>query len=314
MKGKTNIWIVLACVSVVFVAIIIGIDTFVPMSTTQQQQVEDQTTDCISSTSPTLRVKAYDALDKDAAAFSMMVQYRTAGSTDAFTVTSTDTDISLNVGENIEVFVNASGEYAAYQASYVIPCSESPTLKLYPYDNSTASSMSQYIVQPDGQVNTERNYTLSAGDKGKCFVEHITATFEDSYGNQLAYQQNPACQNILVIPYNPASYDRVWVTMNGAELPIAPKPDTASVDAGNTSVSYFMPPIVSSSAETVFQVCIDVDDTNNPANGALDQLVMTLYDVGWYMTLNNQVVCGVETESNLDVGIGTEWTDTINTD
>lgn len=230
---------------------------------------------------------------------------------------------NVAAGDVIDSYVTNTSYYGEYIPAVTMNQVANNKIHAVLALQATASSMSSFIKDPDGTLNSDNTteYDVSAG--GVYTFEHtVIGHYQRDYGN--AYVGNPAkvragfptAKNVYVVEANISQIDTVTLTytQKGKTFTAATtsKPDQLSVGSTNTTWSFLVDPI-ESNEEVKYLVVVDVDDTNPPASVNLDSSGIDIFDAEYYLNtvIATNLEQGVENDQNSNVGISTHLTDTI---
>ncbi len=256
---------------------------------------------CLSTTSPTLTIKAYDK-ETGTALTEATNLYRLVGDR-VWTSFTAGTGFAIDAGDEIEYVMGISttdftdNAYGSYVKSYTVPCKETPSVQEEMVNDEVETSLTATFYNADSDAAAE---TFLAGQTQDVSVK-LQAGVKEYFGNP--YEGGNS--NVIVLNLNTTEWDTPEkVSIGGVELSKVSVPQRHSAVAGMISYAYELPVITDTQIEVTFK--LNADDTTAPAT----DMTAHIYAGNNFYNADTQVIeFGVENEEG--VAVGTDASDTV---
>lgn len=258
---------------------------------------------CDSTTTPTVNIKSYDALNVGTALTEGTNLYRIKGQKTWSTFTA-GTGFAADPGQVLEVVMgittadmtdNAYGQ----KFEYTVPCAEAPSIEKEVYNDEVETSMNAVFYNADGTAAAEG---FVAGQVQTISIKFGTGT-DEAFGNPFGSER----PNVMCLNLNSTAWDvPQWVKVGGASMSRVATPLRHSVESTHRAYCYEFPAVVDE--DITLEVRLDADDASAPA---VDDTAY-FYAGNWFIDDDGQVGFGVENEDG--TAVGTDASDSLTLD
>jgi hypothetical protein len=274
---------------------------------TEAQIDQGVVSQCDSTTTPDLNIRAYDKENVGTALTEGTNLYRIKGTTNWAAFTAGTAVTNLPVGAVLEVVMGIStSDFTdnAYGKSFevTVPCKELTIQDMEMMNDEIETSLSATFYNKDGNAAAQ---TYVAGQTETVSVK-LKSGSDEVFGNPYLPD---ATAGVICVPLNSTTWDKpeqVYLS-DGTELSSVSKPQRHAATAGNTDYCYEIPAITDKTVEIFFD--LNADDANAPAT---DESA-SIYAANWYINAESGALeFGVENEEG--TAVGTDAADTVTFD
>jgi hypothetical protein len=260
---------------------------------------------CESSTTPDLKISAYDLENKGSALTEATNLIRKVGDTTWSTFTAGTAITNLEFGEKYEIVMGIStsdqtdNAYGAHFTTDAIPCKELTTVEKGMYNDEIETSLSATFYNADNNAAAQ---TFTTGQTKTVHIK-FNAGNDEVFGNSFVGDT----PNVLCLDLNSTEWDTPEsVKVAGVEMKKVATPNRHTTGTDAKTYCYEAPVITED--ELMFDLRPNADDSNAPGSDG----TAYLYAGGYYIDEDSNVASGVEDEE--DAAVGTDAADSVTLD
>lgn len=296
-KGKMKNGIVITVIGVV----LIGLLVFMAVDQKVATKFIKDDTGCLSTTSPTLNIKAYDK--ETGTALTEATNLWKIKGAKTWTTFTAGTGFEAGAEKTLEVVMgitttdftdNAYGQ----KFEVFVECEENPSIEKEMVSDEIETSLTATFYNNDGDAAAE---VYVAGQTQDVSIK-LQAGVDEYFGNP--YLEGNT--NVIVLALNSTEWDapeKVSIK-GGAELKPVSLPQRHSAVAGMIAYAFELPVITEDQTEIVLK--LNADDTVAPAT----DMTASIYAANYFYNSDTQKIeSGVENEEG--VAVGTDAPDTV---